>query len=218
MHRTLVLSAILLSLCVAGSAFARGVDVDKINGSIQIESGQQAGDLSTVNGSIRIADGASAQKVSTVNGGIDIGERASADSLETVNGGIQLGAGAKVAKTVEAVNGSVQLGKGANIAGHVSNVNGRFTLDAAHIGGGIETVGGDIEIGADSRIEGGILVDKQHGWFNWGNSKPRIVIGPRAVVQGTLEFRREVDLFVSDSAKIGTVTGATPQKFPGDHP
>lgn len=221
MHRTLVLSAILLSLCVAGSAFARGVDVDKINGSIQIESGQQAGDLSTVNGSIRIADGASAQKVSTVNGGIDIGDRASADSLKTVNGGIQLGAGAKVAKTVEAVNGSVQLGKGADIAGHVSNVNGRFTLDAAHIGGGIETVGGDIEIGADSRVERGILVDKQHdwfNWFNWGNRKPRIVIGPHAVVEGTLEFRREVDLFVSDSAKIGTVTGATPQKFPGDHP
>ena len=218
MHRKLVLSAILLSLCFAGGAFARGVDVDKINGSIQVESGQQAGDLSTVNGSIHIAGGASAAKVSTVNGGIELGEHSAVDSLETVNGGIQLGAGAKVAKTVEAVNGSVQLGKGADVAGHVSNVNGRFTLDAAHIGGGIETVGGDIEIGANSRVERGVLVDRQHGWFNWGNRKPRIVIGPHAVVEGTLEFRREVDLFVSDSATIGTVTGATPQQFSGDHP
>ena len=218
MHRKLVLSAILLALCFAGSAFARGVDVDKINGSIQIESGQQAGDLSTVNGSIHIAAGASAAKVSTVNGGIELGEHSAVDSLETVNGGIQLGAGTKVAKTVEAVNGSVQLGKDADVAGHVSNVNGRFTLDAAHIGGGIETVGGDIEIGADSRVERGVLVDRQHSWFNWGNRKPRIVIGPHAVVEGTLEFRREVDLFVSDSATIGTVTGATAQKFFGDHP
>ena len=217
MHHKLVLSA-LLSLCFTGVAFARGVDVDKVNGSIRIESGQQAGDVSTVNGSIHIADGASAAKVSTVNGGIDLGDHASVDSLDTVNGGIQLGAGAKVAKTIEAVNGSVQLGKGADVAGHVSNVNGRFTLDAAHIGGGIETVGGDIEIGADSRVEGGIVVDKPHGW-SWGKSRnPRIVIGPRAVVQGTLEFRREVDLFVSDSAKIGTVTGAKAQKFSGDHP
>jgi hypothetical protein len=112
----------------------------------------------------------------------------------------------------------VRLGKGANVSGHVSNVNGRFTLDAAHIGGGIETVSGDIEIGADSRVEGGIVVDRQHGWFNWGNRKPRIVIGPHAIVAGTLEFRREVDLFVSDSATIGKVTGASAQKFFGDHP
>ena len=217
MHRRFFLSASILSLCVAGTAFARGVDVDKVNGSIHIESGQQAGDVSTVNGSIRIADGASAAKASTVNGGIELGEHSSVDSLETVNGGITLGAGAKVARTVEAVNGSVLLDSGAEIAGHASNVNGRFTLDAAHVGGGIETVSGDIEVGANSRVEGGILVDKQHGW-SWGNRKPRIVIGPHAVVQGTLEFRREVELFVSDSATIRTVTGATPQKFSGDHP
>ncbi len=218
MHRKLALSALVLSLCFTGSVFARGIDVDKVNGSIRIESGQQAGDLSTVNGSIHIAEGASATKVSTVNGGIDLGDRASVDSLGTVNGGIVLGAGAKVAKTIETVNGSVQLGKGADVSGHVSNVNGRYTLDAAHIGGGIETVSGDIEIGADSRVEGGIVVDKPHGW-SWGTSKkPRIVIGPRANVQGALEFRRDVDLFVSDSARIGTVSGATAQKFAGDHP
>ena len=69
MHsRKFVLSALALSLCVAGSARARGIDVDKINGSIHIQSGEQAGDLSTVNGSIRVDGGASAEKVSTVNG------------------------------------------------------------------------------------------------------------------------------------------------------
>jgi predicted acyltransferase (DUF342 family) len=217
MQHRLVLTT-LLSLCAAGGAFARGVDVDKVNGSIHIEGDQQAGDLSTVNGSIRIAAGGSAVKASTVNGGIELGERATAESLETVNGGVDLAAGARVATTIETVNGSVRLGKGADVSGHVSNVNGRFTLDAAHIGGGIETVSGDIEIGADSRVEGGIVVDRQHGWFNWGNHKPRIVIGPHAIVAGTLEFRREVDLFVSDSATIGTVKGATAQKFSGDHP
>lgn len=218
MHCKLAPAALLLSLCAVSSSFAGGVAIDKVNGSIRIESGQQAGDLSTVNGSIHIAAGAGATKVSTVNGSIDLGDRASVDSLNTVNGSIVLGAGAKVAKTIEAVNGGVQLGKRADVTGHVSNVNGRYTLDAAHIGGGIETASGDIEIGADSRVEGGIVVDKPHGW-SWGISrKPRIVIGPRAIVQGTLEFRRDVDLLVSDSAKIGTVTGATAQKFSGDHP
>jgi len=218
MHRTLVLSIAVLSLLVAAGASARGIDVEKVNGSIHIESGQQAGNLGTVNGGIHIESGGSAEKVSTVNGGIDLGEQTTVSAVNTVNGGIDLGAGARVTGTVEAVNGSIRLGKDAEIVGHASNVNGRFLLEGAHVGGGIETVGGDIEIGADSRVEGGILVDKQHGWSLGKSRNPRIVIGPRAVVGGTLEFRRDVDLFVSDSATVGTITGATAKKFPGDHP
>ena len=108
--------------------------------------------------------------------------------------------------------------QGAEVAGKASNVNGRISLDGAHVGGGIETVSGDIEIGANSRVEGGLLVEKPHGW-SWGKSKnPRIVIGPHAVVDGTLDFRREVDLYVSDSAHVGTINGATANKFSGDHP
>ncbi|NCT68838.1 MAG: hypothetical protein GXC76_14530 [Rhodanobacteraceae bacterium] len=217
MPRTLVLSTALL-LCVAGAAAARGIDVDKVNGSIRIDSGQQAGNLTTVNGSIRVADGASADRTTTVNGSIEFGARTTIEAIETVNGSVTLGDEAKVARTVEAVNGSIRLGKGADVAGHVSNVNGRIALDAAHVGGGIETVSGDIEIGADSRVEGGLLVDKPSGW-SWGKSRnPRVVIGPRAVVTGTLEFRRDVNLYVSDSAKIDKVVGATPQKFPGEQP
>jgi DUF4097 and DUF4098 domain-containing protein YvlB len=218
MHRTTALSAALVSLFLATGALARGVDVDKVNGSIHIESSQQAGDLSTVNGSIRIDDGASAAKVSTVNGSIELGEHVTVDAAETVNGGIELGSGARISGAVDSVNGGVRLAKGAEIAGHASNVNGRFVLEAAHIGGGIETVSGDIEIGADSHVEGGIVVDKPHGW-SWGKPRnPRIVIGPRAVVQGTLDFRREVDLYVSDSAKVGEIKGAKAQTFSGERP
>jgi hypothetical protein len=97
-------------------------------------------------------------------------------------------------------------------------VNGRFVLEGAHIGGGIETVSGDIEIGANSHVEGGIIVDKPSGW-SWGKQRnPKIVIGPHAIVDGTLEFRREVELYVSDSAKVGTITGAKAQTFSGDRP
>jgi hypothetical protein len=48
--------------------------------------------------------------------------------------------------------------------------------------------------------------------------KPRIVIGPHATVQGTLSFKRDVELYVSDSATIGKVEGATATKFSGEHP
>jgi DUF4097 and DUF4098 domain-containing protein YvlB len=218
MKRAIPVLAAALSLVFASAAFARGIDVDKVNGSIHIENGQQAGALSTVNGSIRVDSGGSAEKASTVNGGIELGDNVTVDSVETVNGGIELGQGARVARTIEAVNGHIQLAHGADVAGKASNVNGRITLDGAHVGGGIETISGDVEIGANSRVEGGLLVERPHG-FSWGKNKnPRIVIGPHAVVDGTLEFRRDVDLYVSDTAKVGTITGATANKFSGDHP
>ena len=44
------------------------------------------------------------------------------------------------------------------------------------------------------------------------------MIGPNAVVDGTLDFERDVDLYVSDSAKVGTIKGATANKFSGDRP
>ena len=74
MKRTLVSLAATLSLVLAFGASARGIDVDKVNGSIHIESDQQAGDLSSVNGSIRVDTGGSATKVSTVNGGVELGD------------------------------------------------------------------------------------------------------------------------------------------------
>ena len=211
--------ALLLALGLVAPAFADDQgDVDKVNGAISIDDGASGGKLSTVNGGIRIGANAHVKSAETVNGGVHVGAGATLDSVESVNGGIKLGANAKVGRTVNVVNGSITLEQGADIAGKASNVNGRITLDAAHIGGGIETVSGDVEIGANSRVEGGLLVEQPHG-FSWGKSKnPRIVIGPHAVVDGTLDFRRDVDLYVSDTAKVGTITGATANKFTGDHP
>jgi len=213
MRRTLLALALLLPL----AALARDNDIDKINGTVRVENGQQAGDVSTVNGSVRIGDNATVQKASTVNGSVELGEKSQATEISTVNGSATLGGGSRVTGEVGTTNGTIKLGKGAEVAGKVANVNGTISLDAAHIAKGIETVSGSIYVGANSRVEGGILVDKPGGWFN--NSRPpHVVIGPHAVVQGTLEFRREVVLQVSDSAQIGPVKGATPVKFSGDAP
>jgi hypothetical protein len=45
--------------------------------------------------------------------------------------------------------------------------------------------------------------------------KPRIVIGPNAVVEGPLVFKREVNLYVHRTARIGQVTGATAVRYDG---
>jgi DUF4097 and DUF4098 domain-containing protein YvlB len=226
-----------LLACLPLAAVAGEGGISKVNGSVRVEAGQSAGDVSTVNGSVTIEAGATAEDVSTVNGSINIESNATVQSIESVNGGVSLGSGSKASRMetvngtlrlaeraqvngdVSAVNGSAKLAKGADIQGELSNVNGKMDIDAAHVGGGLKTVNGDIDVGPDSRIEGGILVEKPNlNWFNRNRRVPRIVIGPGAVVEGRLRFEHEVQLLVSDRAKIGAVEGAKAVKFSGDEP
>ncbi|MGA9342322.1 MAG: hypothetical protein WBV61_08315 [Rhodanobacteraceae bacterium] len=210
-----------IALAFGASARAGGGDIEKVNGSIHLEANQTGGDLTTVNGSIRLGDGAHAAALQTVNGSIDLGANAVAASANTVNGHVTLATSARIDKTVETVNGAITLHHNADVAGKVTNVNGTLTLDAAHVGGGLETAGGDMEIGMGSRVEGGLMVDEPSrlsSWFAWFERKPRIVIGPHAVVTGKIDIRREVDLFVSASATIDAVSGAKPIVFSGDTP
>lgn len=206
------------------AALASDDDNSKVLGSVHVPAGQHTGDATTVNGSVEIGERAIVRHAETVNGSITIHQLATADSVETVNGSVQLEEGVKVSGSVEVVNGHISLEKDADVTGHLSNVNGAIRLSRAHVGGGIETTSGDIEIGSGSRVEGGIIVNKAdeswfNSWFSFGRPRLRqVVIGPDAVVKGELRFLREVRLYVSDRATIGPVAGATAIRFSGDHP
>jgi len=192
-----------------------------VNGSIRVPAGQKSGNVGTVNGSIHIDDNAGVADAQTVNGSIGVGAHATAQALKTVNGEITLEDSARIEHGIISVNGSLMLHHGSDVAGKLQNVNGHIELDEAHVGGGIDTVDGDIDVGANSRVEGGILVRKRAtGWFSWSGAQkpPRIVIGPGAVVKGDLRFEQPVHLYVSDTASIGPVSGATPVKFSGATP
>ena len=210
--RTALFLAMALSV---GPAFA-AEDVSKVNGSITAEAGQTYGDLETVNGSIRIGGGATTDKASTVNGSISVDDKAITSGLETVNGGIKVGREVTVNGGVETVNGSIFVDRGGKVKDGVATVNGAIGLVATQVGGDIETVRGDVTIGVDSHVRGGLRVQKSQGMFNIEPKRdPRIIIGPNAVVEGTLVFERPVKLYVHRSAKIGAVTGATAQSFDG---
>jgi hypothetical protein len=196
-----------------------GDESTKINGSINVPVGKQPGAVATVNGSIHVDDNAAVTSATTVNGSVHLGDHATATSLNSVNGSIALGAGAHVSGNAASVNGELNLEDGAEISGSLSNVNGKITLTAAHVAGGIKTVQGSMSITGASHVEGGILVEKPSGeMMQILKNVPRIVIGPGATVQGELRFERTVQLFVSDKATIGTVTGATPIPFTGESP
>jgi DUF4097 and DUF4098 domain-containing protein YvlB len=204
---------------VNGDVTATQSGASTVNGSITVPANLHSGSLDTVNGSIHIDDNAIVTTASTVNGSINLGAHATADSLSTVNGGVTVNDSARVTRGLTTVNGSMHLHSGAEVGGHVRNVNGHIVLTGAHVAGGLQTVDGDIDVVSGSHVEGGILVEKMSGFnFGFSNRKPRIVIGPGSVVQGDLRFDRPVQLYVSDKATVGPITGATPITFSGDKP
>ncbi len=199
-------------------------DASTVNGAVHVQPGAQAADASTVNGAIDIGAGATVKDADTVNGSIRLAEKAIAQSATTVNGSIKLAAGAQVRGDATSVNGGLELGPGATVGGKLTNVNGSITVNDAHVGNGIETANGDIDIIGNAVVDGGLTVRKSKGTsflgISFGSTRdPKIVIGPGATVNGPLVFERAVKLYISNHATVaGPITGATAAKFDGDQP
>jgi hypothetical protein len=168
---------------------------------------------------------ASGEPIETITRDISLSERAHARS-----GAITVQRNSRVAGNVETGNGEIVLEAGSVVTGKLSSTTGTIRIDAARVGGLVSTTDGDIYIGADSRLDGGILVHKRNViglslgdtlklGIPVGRSTPlRVIIGPRATVAGALRFKREVKLLVSGSAAIGPVVGATPVLFATEQP
>ena len=218
--------AALVLASTTAQASASDDNYEKVLGSVEVQPGEHVTNATSVNGSVEIGANAVVKHARTVNGHVTVHEHAAVGSVETVNGGIDIEEAAHVAGNVGLVNGHIALAAGADVGGHLSNVNGAIELTAAHVGGGIETTNSKLTVGANSRVEGGILYNETHeSWFNWvsffgfgESSVPQVVIGPGAIVKGKLRFRRDVKLYVSDQATIDSVEGATVIKFSGAHP
>jgi len=209
----------VLVLSAACQPAGDGTETSKVNGDVTVAAGEHLGDVSTVNGSIHIRENAAVTTAHTVNGSISLEPHASAAELKTVNGGIRLEQGARVSGDVQTVNGELSLANGAAVGGQLGNLNGTIRVAAAHVGGGIETVSGSMELGPDAQVDGGIRVHKNNSLLSWdGGSVPRIVVGPGSRIGGTLNFERQVSLYVSDKATIGPLQGATAVKYSGDRP
>jgi len=195
-----------------------------VNGSISVGEGAEVdGTLSTVNGTIRIDKNSRVEDVETVNGSIRIDSGVSTEDLESVNGSIRLAEEVTVDGEVTVVNGKITLERGTKVARGVSNVNGEILLTAAEVGGNLETVNGDVSLLSGSVLEGDLVIEKPGGmgWFR-DKRKPRVVIGDNAKVMGTIQLEREVELFISESAQVGGVSGEMSMddavRFKGDRP
>lgn len=195
-----------------------------VNGSISVGSGATVnGSLSTVNGTIRVDENSRIGDVETVNGSIRVASGSVVDDVGSVNGSIRLGENVTVEGEISVVNGKISLGKGTTVEDDVSNVNGEFQITGAEIGGDLSTVNGDVWLNEGSTVQGKLLVEKPGGWgWNRNKRKPRIVIGPGSRVVGNIDLEREVELYISESAEVGGVTGEMSMddavRFSGNRP
>ncbi len=240
-------SRILLAatLVLSGALFAGSLDaMANVNKSIRVGDGEQTGplssvngsitvgnsvvvdgDVATTNGSIRIGDNVQFQAAETTNGKIRVGSGAITDSLETVNGEISVGENASIQRGVETVNGGIQLSRGSTVGDDVGTVNGSLTVEGTEVGGDLSTVMGSVAVTEGSVVRGDVVIRKSKSWgFNWGgeNRKPKVVIGPNSQVLGSIVAEQEIELYISDSATVGAVTGKASLdeavRFSGDRP
>ena len=214
-----IIATIGLATAFAGGWTGTGTaseSISKVTGSIHVDAGTTVDSLDTVNGSIDVGTKARSGDVSTVNGSIKLGDGAQVGELSTVNGSIRGGREVH-AESASTVNGQIYLDRGSQIRGDISTVNGSIGLVGTRVDGDIEMNNGDLTVGANSHVIGGIHYDKPGTqWFSFGKKAPLVVIGPEAQVEGALVFERDVRLLVHDTARIGPVTGATAEQYSGN--
>ena len=231
---TVALLAMLISLPAFGASINKSVKVEagaesdgahSVNGSVSVgEDAVVSGNVKTVNGKVRVDSGAKIRNASTVNGGLKIAANVQANDLSTVNGSVKVGESCTVSGEIGAVNGGIKVEKGTTVAGNVANVNGQIELTGAEVGGDVSTVNGDVHIVGGTVVRGDLIVEKPSNW-GWGKDKsrkPRVVIGPGSVVVGNIALEREVELYISDGAEVGGVTGVMGLddaiRFSGENP
>jgi len=236
--RIAALGAGLLALILAAPANAFGVNksinieagseadgASTVNGSITVGSGATVtGGLETVNGAIRVENDAVVKDLETVNGSIKVGSGAQAGDIDGVNGGIRVGENVSINGEISVVNGKIGVDAGSTVSEDLSNVNGEISITGAEIGGNLSTVNGDVSLLGGANLHGDLTIEKPGG-INWSskNSRiPRIVIGPGSKVGGNIIVEREVELYISETAEVGGVSGVMDMdqavRFKGDRP
>jgi len=231
---TVSLLLMLMAVPVYGASVNKSIKINAgsesdgattVNGSISVGEGAVvSGTLRTVNGKIQVKDDATIEDAETVNGSLIIGDSVSAGDLTTVNGSVSLGEDTSISGGAEAVNGRIILEQGSKVQRDVSNVNGDMEFSGSEVSGNVTTVNGDIDLSDGAVVKGDVIVEKPSSW-GWGNNSskmPKVVVGPGSVVDGTIRLEREVELYLSETAKVGGVTGVMSMsdavRFSGDRP
>lgn len=181
-----------------------GQNIDKVFGSVDIEQGDSVGQIESVNGGITLRDSSTAEDVHVVNGSVRIHDEVSVYSVETVNGSIRAGEHLTVEKNLVTVNGSISLQNGSRVKDDVTTVNGTIRLRSTEVGNNVSTVNGDIIL-QSSLVSGDVVFEKNRGWFNNQEGRPKLEIDASSIVKGSVHLYRKVDLRIDENAEVGEI-------------
>jgi DUF4097 and DUF4098 domain-containing protein YvlB len=231
---TVGLLVMLMAVPVYGASVNKSIKISAgsesdgattVNGSISVGDGAVVtGGLHTVNGKIHVGGDSAIEDAETVNGSLSLSDGVKAGELTTVNGSVSVGENATVDGRIEAVNGSITVKQSSTVAEDVGNVNGKIDLQGSEVAGNVSTVSGDIELQDAAVVKGNVIVEKPSSW-GFGNKNdrtPKIIIGPDSEVRGVINLGREVELYISETAKVGGVEGVMSMndavRFSGERP
>lgn len=207
----ILLAMVLGSYLFAASADASSADrVSRVNGSVDIDSGQTVGDVSTINGKVQVSRNATAGAVETINGGITILDGAVITRAETVNGGIRVGRDVRIAAGLKTVNGGISTDHGSSVADDINTINGKIELRDTRVAGDLRTANGDIHLGDGSVVEGDVIIRGKRPWFSrllsMGNQhRPTLEVDASSSILGDIHLYQEVELRINDSARVGEI-------------
>ena len=227
-NRRLIPILLLSAAALAGCNVNKDIDVpanahwssgtSTINGVITVGAGAMVnGGLRTINGAIRLGPGARTGDLTTINGGITLADGAHAGKLEGVNSAVTLGKNVLISSDIAIVNGELRAASGTRLNGSAATVNGDMALCGTLVSGHLGFVNGTVWLADSSTVQGDITAKQPKGGSD-NNPPPVVIIGPRAIVGGSIIFERPGQLYVSDSAVIHSVQGVTATKFSGDAP
>lgn len=176
----------------------------KVLGDIRIQEGQTAGDVRTVNGDIEMSDHTTAGAVKTTNGRLRAGDFVAVEALATVNGSITAGQSLNVDQEARTVNGNIRIRKNSKVGHSIRTVNGSIELTDTEVGEDVRTTNGDIELNGATIVRGDIVFEEVSS-SSWNQSHPTLRISSDSEVHGDIYLGREVNLRISDGAKVGEI-------------
>jgi hypothetical protein len=188
----------------------------QINKSIEIADGEKhKDDITTVNGSITIGNNCEILgSCQSINGGIEIGKGSIVRNINTVNGSILIEKDVRVNGDLHSINGSITIKSGTVVTQNVDVINQFIRIDGSNIGGNITIDNGDVFLGAQTEVEGSILVSTERMIEIEGSKRRSVLIeiSDGSVVKGNIEVgdeTLEAKVFLRNGGKVlGNITNA----------
>ena len=215
-HTARFSGAMLLAMILGSYVFATSADasehenISRINSSIDVDAGDQVGDVSTINGKVRVSSDATAGAVETINGSITIQSGAVIASAETVNGGIRVGRDVRIGSGLKTVNSGIHTEHGSTVADDIKTLNGAIKLRNTRVAGNLSTANGNVEVRDGSVVEGDVIIRGKRSWlsrtFLFGDHhRPELKVDANSSILGDIHLYQEVELRISDEARVGEI-------------